>query len=451
MVKPRAVEQKFIRDVFSTILTKIFLVILKLGSSVLTARFLGATGRGEFFGVTQLAGIINTIGTLSIGEGLIYFLSTHKLKEKHCLATVLFFVIFFSIPIWGFILCLYSFTDFLFPADKKTDIFIIVCALIPLFMCEYLGSSVFKGLKRFKFANKISVFCRTVLLISIFFSLVMPESSVVVVLFAFVLAYLAIALIYLLLIGIYLGFSITVPIHKLKRILKYSVRVHPIIFISEIEYRLDVFVLIYFLDFASLGIYSIGVSFGQLVWYVSNSINNVAFPNLAETENLKKRLEFFQKIVRYNILLNCLIILLMMLSGYWLIYLIFGEQFQDAFGVFIILSFGFVFDTISRNMVTWFKSANNPNPVTLSTIMALILNVILNILLIPIFGLFGAAFASTISYIVRSCMIMYAYSQVTKTNIFTSLVPRRNDLIGIINLIKIYVFQKDSKLKREAT
>ena len=65
-------------SILYTFLTKLVLIFLKLGVSIITARFLGPAGRGIYFSVIQFAGIINTIGSISIGEGLIYYFGKNK-------------------------------------------------------------------------------------------------------------------------------------------------------------------------------------------------------------------------------------------------------------------------------------------------------------------------------------------------------------------------------------
>jgi O-antigen/teichoic acid export membrane protein len=47
----------------------------------------------------------------------------------------------------------------------------------------------------------------------------------------------------------------------------------------------DIFILLYFLNAAAVGIYSIGVTIAQILWYVSNSINSVLFPHLTFTSS----------------------------------------------------------------------------------------------------------------------------------------------------------------------
>ena len=74
-------------------ITKIFLIILKIGMSVITARFLGPAGRGIFYSFFQASGMTNTIFTISIGEGLIYNIGRGKIKREDTFGTVISFLV----------------------------------------------------------------------------------------------------------------------------------------------------------------------------------------------------------------------------------------------------------------------------------------------------------------------------------------------------------------------
>ena len=88
--EPIQSKNKFTVDVFYMGITKIFLAILKISMSVITARFLGPAGRGVFFSFFQASGITNTIFTISLGEGLIYNIGNGTIKQKNVFGTVIF-------------------------------------------------------------------------------------------------------------------------------------------------------------------------------------------------------------------------------------------------------------------------------------------------------------------------------------------------------------------------
>ena len=102
-------KKKFISDVMHTLITKAILVVLKLSVSVMTARILGPTGRGIFFTSIQTAGGLNTVGTLSVGEGLIYRISRGFVATNQVFGTVALIASFFTLIICSILYLLESF------------------------------------------------------------------------------------------------------------------------------------------------------------------------------------------------------------------------------------------------------------------------------------------------------------------------------------------------------
>ena len=68
---------------------------------------------------------------------------------------------------------------------------------------------------------------------------------------------------------------------------------------------------------------------------------------------------------------------------------------------------------------------------------AVLINIVLNIILIPDFGGCGAAFASTISYTVASVFILYYYMKITQLSLKDILICNKSDINFILGLIHV--------------
>jgi Na+-driven multidrug efflux pump len=67
---------------------------------------------------------------------------------------------------------------------------------------------------------------------------------------------------------------------------------------------------------------------------------------------------------------------------------------------------------------------------------ALIINIVLNIVLIPNFGANGAAIASTISYSVAALLFLFFYSKTVNVPIKTILHFQKSDFLPLLKIIK---------------
>jgi len=217
--------------------------------------------------------------------------------------------------------------------------------------------------------------------------------------------------------------------------LKYGGKVHPGTLLTEVEYRLDVFILLYFIDVAAVGIYSIGVTVAQILWYISNAINSVLFPHLTSAGDHEDKDLFAAKVIKYNILINFFVISFLVLFGFFIIQILYGEAFSESYYVFLILTPGLLFDSVARNLSAWLKSIGRPAVLSYVSMLSLVVNIAMNFILIPVYGLYGAAFASVISYVVRAIVLFVIYKRSTNITYTDVFVLDRTELIKIYSIL----------------
>ena len=405
-------RRKFSKDVVATFFTKILLIALKLGSSVITARFLGPTGRGLYYSTAQTSGVANNIGCISIGESLIYHVGTGDISKSNLLGFVLTLIAIFTSVIF---LGLHFISPFIAEnifKDSSENLMVLLYLMTPLLMFEYFATSALRGLKLFSVVNKLSLVTRLNIIIFLILAITIYSATAYYALAGYIAALLLNCIIYF--VALYQAAKPKVfELNKLSSVIKYGLKVHPGILLTEIEYRLDIFILLYFLNAAAVGIYSIGVTISQILWYASNSINSVLFPNLTFSAPGKEKDMFTATVIKYNFLMNLIILFFLVLFGKLMVFILYGSEYEQAYYIFLILAPGLLLDSIGRNVATWLKSEGKPLILSWVSFGTLILNILCNFLLIPKYGLYGAAYSSLISYIVRGVILFTIYRKYT--------------------------------------
>ena len=79
--------------------------------------------------------------------------------------------------------------------------------------------------------------------------------------------------------------------------------------------------------------------------------------------------------------------------------------------MFLILTPGLLFDSVARNLSAWLKSVGRPAVLSYVSMVSLSVNIAMNFLLIPMYGLYGAAYASVISYVVRAIILFVIFKR----------------------------------------
>ncbi|AFQ46146.1 flippase [Desulfosporosinus meridiei] len=165
-----------------------------------------------------------------------------------------------------------------------------------------------------------------------------------------------------------------------------------------INYRLDLFIIAGFLPFSQVGLYTTAVTLAEMVGYVGNAVNTALIPKLASG---KDNLTFSMtpKVARLTILLTFLAALGMAVIGYPLIVLFFGARFSGAFYPLLLLLPGVVALGGSAVLSGDLMARGKPIYTSITSGITVVVTLILDFTLIPLWGITGASIASSLVYL----------------------------------------------------
>jgi O-antigen/teichoic acid export membrane protein len=115
--------------------------------------------------------------------------------------------------------------------------------------------------------------------------------------------------------------------------------------------------------------------------------------------------------------------------GWRLIPFFYGPAYRPAVAPFFVLMPGILAMAVYKVLTRNYTSRNRQQVSVLVAGMALVLNVILNLYMIPRFGVLGAAFASLLSYTVSAIVLLLVFKNETGIPLPHILFIRRTDLI----------------------
>lgn len=165
--------------------------------------------------------------------------------------------------------------------------------------------------------------------------------------------------------------------------------------------KMDVIMLQYFLGSNSVGIYSAGSRIFEAFLMFSIPIVSTCYPVMQDYFNAKRDRVLRQTIRKFQILLlmiSILIILLMFLYAGVLIHVLFGAEYANSVIVLNVLVIALPAVFIGDLLTKFLIMKEQLYFVMFRNVFGLSVNLILNILLIPNYGLLGAAIASVLGY-----------------------------------------------------
>ena len=165
--------------------------------------------------------------------------------------------------------------------------------------------------------------------------------------------------------------------------------------------KMDVIMLQYFLGSNSVGIYSAGSRIFEAFLMFSIPIVSTCYPVMQDYFNAKRDRVLRQTIRKFQVILlmiSILIILLMFLYAGVLIHVLFGAEYANSVIVLNVLVIALPAVFIGDLLTKFLIMKEQLYFVMFRNVFGLSVNLILNILLIPNYGLLGAAIASVLGY-----------------------------------------------------
>ena len=158
---------RFTIDTSITFVTRIFRLVLGIGSSIIIARVLGPQGKGIYSLVILLPELLEMFGNFGIGQASVFFIGKKKYSPGEILVNNI--ILSFLLGIIGFLIGLMIilfFSSSLFPGVAKVYLFLTLF-LIPLQFFLNFVTYLLLGLQRIKEFNFIGIFQSFMFLISL--------------------------------------------------------------------------------------------------------------------------------------------------------------------------------------------------------------------------------------------------------------------------------------------
>lgn len=198
---------------------------------------------------------------------------------------------------------------------------------------------------------------------------------------------------------------------------------------SFFSYRLDVFVVNYFLDPAHVGWYALGVVISESLWQIPQAAAIALYPRTARTIDDGAG-EFTCFVTRQCFLLATLLGVFMAVLSPMLVPLLFGAVFSPSVAVIWWILPGTIALALAKVMSADITARGRPEFNSLAALTGGAMTVLLDFLLIPRMGINGAALASSITYLLEAILVATTLKHLLKVSWRSFLIPTGADFVA---------------------
>lgn len=351
---------------------------------------------GELNMITALMNFFTPILTLEIAASVFRFSNQKSNEEQN---EILISSLFGIIPFMLVFLILGRFIVVYFKIDYLLNYYLIISII---FLISYMNSILKENLrtnskiKIYSLIGIIETFCTVILNV-----ILVPKYKILGMFYSQIMALTLISLILIYFTKLYKKIFISYfNIKTIKEMLSYSLPLIPNAVIWWIIGLSDRFFLKYYFGFSEVGLYSLANKFPMVLTIAFNIFYSSFQISALEEYRSKEYNKFFNNIFEIInfILISCTVAIIFIIKP--LIEISISDNYGEVWRFVPLLLIANLFSSYAAILGVNYLALKNSKGVLKSSAIAMITNVILNIVLIPKYSIYGASVATILSYVV---------------------------------------------------
>ncbi|MDR0408154.1 MAG: flippase [Campylobacteraceae bacterium] len=407
---------KYFKNTSILLIEKMFRLTILALVTIWIAKYLGPEDFGIYSYILSIVSIFLAFTTLGFDSILIKFFVLYKNKKQTILFTSFYLRLLFS----SFLITVLLVLFFLVEQENSIFYYIVIASFATIFQSFWVLDFFFQSqiLGRYvALANITTVLVSSA--IKIIFIFLHKPLIYFIYMYIFDFGLLSFLLAYFYFI-VYKKIDFKLLNKRIGVILLN--RSWPLILssISVILYmKMDQIMIQNMLGSYELGIYSAAIKIIEIWYFIPIIVSSSIFPMIL---NFKK-ISFEQyciklgKIFSLLFYISLIIILITIVLSPYIIDILFGVQFEQSAQVLIFYSWTCIFVFIGTAGNLWYITENLQLLSLFRSIIGLMINIILNLVLIPKYNLYGAAISTLISQIMVTYVLDF-FSKKTRQLFF---------------------------------
>ncbi|WP_342564482.1 oligosaccharide flippase family protein [Paenibacillus sp. FSL R7-0345] len=407
-----------------TMMVSILILLVNMLTGVLTARYLGPTGRGEQTAMVNWSQFLAFSMSFGIPSALIYNAKKNPDEAGVLYRVALLIGLFFGITamIVGIFVLPYWLDSFSSEVVLFAQCSMVLC---PLIVVSQINNAAFQFRGDYKTFNWQRYLVPLLTLAAIGILILTGSMNPYTTALAYLVPSVPLFIWMTLLLLRTYRVKMRDTYRNFKRLFTYGLGSYGNDLLGQFSTYIDQIIIAGLLRPADLGLYAVAVSLSRMVNFFSNSITVVLFPKASELSK-DEAISLTFKAFRISTTCTLLGALFLMLVAPLVIPLLYGKDFNTALTVFRLLLLEVTISGGTLILAQAFMALGKPKFVSILQGVGLLLVIPMLFLLVPRFGLFGAGVAMLSSAILRFLFIILNIRYNLKVKLPRLLISRED-------------------------
>jgi O-antigen/teichoic acid export membrane protein len=422
---------RIVSDTGMTLTRQLAGTLISLCSILLIAHELGPEGAGRYAVALLIPQILSQLLNMGLAPANVFFFASGRLDLGQIWpalrdASVVLILLGLGVGI-AFINLL---GEFAFPGIDP-DLLLVALGIFPFAFSAMMIQSIFQALQVFRVYN-LMVLSQPITGLILLCLLWMTDNFVL----GQVITVTGIAYVIPMVIGLAALRKHTAMLAKctdygvyLRPAIGYGSKAHLGNIAAFLNYRLDLFLVNFFVSPTAAGLYSVATRLVEQLWIISKAASIVILPQLASLQgDEESRSALTPLVTRFVLWITLLGAGVMAALAQPLIILLFGSPFTGATLAVYLLLPGILIVSAERVMANDLAARGLVGLNFIFAVAVLLVNLIGNLVLIPLLGIEGAAIASSLASLLVFIPRLIVQQSISRMTWWRYLIPLREDL-----------------------
>jgi O-antigen/teichoic acid export membrane protein len=422
--------------VLFTISTRILTAMLSIVNVLIGTNYLGVEGYGTIALIVLGITIYLMIQNLITGSSIIYFISKFEPSAIVVMSYIWVIVsagIFLGLIYTSHYLGIYFNWSFeIVPKEFIWHNIFLACG----YGLMAIHLNVLLGRERIKAYNLIFLIQHVIatILLVVFYVLLKKESIGYYLVALYVSYFIAFLSAFVFTLNYIKSFHLP-SFPEFKSMLKYGALGQSANIFQLINYRMSYYLIDIFVGRAGLGIFSAATQISEGLWIFGKSIATVQFARISNSKEYTYARTLSLRLLKFTTSLTLLPLLVLLFMPIDFYTFLLGPEFTEVRTIIRLMALGTISLTASMILSHYFSGVGQIGKNTVGSGIGVVFTIALGFLVVPYFGMNGAAMVTSMSY---SASLIYLIVQFNKETHFplAEWLPNKSDIKESIELIR---------------